>query len=62
MKTDLYITEDIISILKDTVTDSPVCDPRHLEELESENRKLRKVIAQQSLDIRMLREMTLANW
>lgn len=62
MNTNSFITQDIISILKDAQIDMPAYDPDRIDKLEQENERLRKQVAKQALEIRMLREQTLGNW
>jgi len=39
-----------------------VSEARRLKELEDENRRLKKLVADQALDIQMLKEITSKNW
>lgn len=39
-----------------------ISEARRLKELEDENRRLKKLVADQALDIQMLKEITSKNW
>ena len=39
-----------------------VSEARRLKELEDENRRLKKLVADQALDIQMLKEITTKKW
>jgi putative transposase len=39
-----------------------VSEARRLKELEDENRRLKKLVANQALDIQMLKEINAKNW
>ena len=56
MKTKRYSTEKIISILKEAEAGMP------FKELESENHRLKKLVADQALDIQMLKEINSKKW
>lgn|GEM_PF-3540186 len=62
MNANGYLTQDMISILKEADEGMQLPDLHRLEELEEENERLRKLAASQARDIRMLRQLTLANW
>ncbi|NTU91867.1 MAG: hypothetical protein HGB01_04415 [Chlorobiaceae bacterium] len=62
MKTNHFISEDITSILRDIETEMQSFDHQRLQEMEDENKRLKQLVDSQDLEIRMLREMTIANW
>lgn len=62
MKTNHFISEDITSILRDIETEMQSFDHQRLQEVEDENKRLKQLVDSQDLEIRMLREMTIANW
>lgn len=62
MKTNHFISEDITSILRDIETEMQSFDQQRLQEMEDENKRLKQLVDSQDLEIRMLREMTIANW
>lgn len=62
MNSNSYITQDIISILKDLDIDLPECDSLRVEKLEAENRRLKRVVSEKTLMIRALNEQILGQW
>ena len=88
MKTKRYITEQIISILKEGEAGMPVKDlcrkygisdatiynwkskygnlsvseAQRLKDLEDENRRLKKLVADYALDIQMLKDINSKKW
>ena len=39
-----------------------VCDAKRLKQMEEENRRLKRLVAEQALDIQMLKDVTSRNW
>jgi hypothetical protein len=62
MKTNTTITQEIINILKEAEIGVPVCENRPMEELRQENERLKKLVARQARDIKLLKELSMANW
>ena len=71
MKIKRYSTEQIIGILKEAEAGMPVkelcrkygvSEAQRLKELESENNRLKKLVADQALDIQMLKEINSKKW
>ena len=70
MKTKRYSTEQIIGILKEAEAGLPVkelcrkhgvSDARRLRELETENQRLKPLVAEQALDNQILKELVSKN-
>jgi len=71
MKTKRYSTEQITGILKEAEASMPVkelcrkygvSEAHRLKGLESENHRLKKLVADQALDIQMLKEINAKKW
>ena len=62
MKTNHTITQEIMRILKEVEIGIPNDENHELENLRTEIERLRKLVARQSRDIKLLRELNLANW
>ena len=39
-----------------------VSDAKHLKQMEEENRRLKRIVADQALDIQMLKDVNSKNW
>ena len=42
--------------------DMDVSDAKRLKQMEEENRRLKRLVAEQALDIQMLKDVTSRNW
>jgi len=62
MNNNHYSTKQIIGTRKDKKTGVPVSDPHRLKKLEEENNRLKKLVADLALDVKLLREIALSYW
>ena len=56
------ISEQTFYRWKSKYGDMPVSEVRRLKELERENEEMKKIIAEQALDIRMLKDINSKKW
>lgn len=62
MKTNNTITQEIMRILKEAEIGIPADENHELEDLRTEIERLRKLVSRQARDIKLLKELNLANW
>lgn len=58
----LGVTEQTFYRWKAKYAEMTVSDAKRLRELEDENRRLKKLVAEQALDIEMLRDVSTKKW
>lgn len=56
------VSENTIQRWRQKYGEMPVSEVKRLRELEGENRKLKDIVAQQALDISMLKELLSKKW
>ena len=62
MKKKRFSEEQIIAVLKEAEAGAKVAELRRLRELEAENAKLKRIVADQVLDISALKDLLGRKW